>query len=136
MLQRGHALEAGQCIGVAASNQLLDRVILRHCLHADTAGEHQQNIRRFDGIRMLCKAHLQIVRIADIVGGDAAGHAAGIRQLLLKFIGGGFGEIDFPAAVAVDDEDLAANLGKQGFFCLQFGNQHITSSPLQRFCRS
>ena len=37
---------------------------------------------------------------------------------------------------AIDDEDLAANLGKQGFFCLQFGNQHITSSPLQRFCRS
>ena len=58
------------------------------------------------------------------------------RQLSLQFLGSLFGEVNFLAAMAVDDEDLAAYQRENGFFCFQFGNQHITSSPLQRFCPS
>ena len=59
--------------------------------------------------------------------------AAG-NQLLLQSLCLMLGETDFLTAVAVDDEDLTGGQGLDGLFCFQFGNQHLTSSPLRRSC--
>ena len=84
---------------------------------------------------MVLQDHGEILVVADVLGGEDAGDDTLGGQLGLEGVGLSLGEPDLPAAVAVQDKDLALEKLAQSFRGFQFGDQHITSSPLLRFCR-
>ena len=136
VLQGGDTLEAGQSVGIAAGNDPLGGIHGSHSLHTNTAGEHGDGVGGLDGGGVGLQNDSQILVIADVLGGEDAGDTTLGSQLGLEGIGLSLGEADLPAAVAVQDEDLALELGTQSLSGFQFGDKHLTSSPLQHFCPS
>ena len=76
----GHALIAGQRIGVAGGADLLVDQVLGDGLNAHAAGEHQHHVRLRQLAHVLAQAQLHVFGIADVVRGQDTGDDALITR--------------------------------------------------------